>query len=284
MKHPVSVGLIQIGTDPYESDKNRQLTIDAANDAFSQGADIVVLPEMVVPGYVADARRLASIAEDLTGPTVEAWTEIARTNDGYVCGGFCERDGQALYNTAVVCGPEGLLLHYRKLHPFADEKLAFRPGNLGLPVAHTRFGTIGVCVCYDLRFVEVVRAMALKGAGMILVPTAWLPGFDKEKWDERGMCPQAQGALHQANLSQVFIACASQVGTHGGLEFLGSSVVADPYGKLAAGPLGHDGNETRIVEVDMALAEVSKSRSPLIAPRADRRTDVYGISIDGRIL
>jgi N-carbamoylputrescine amidase len=283
MRHPVSIALVQIGTEPYEVEKNRALTLDSAKEAFGSGADFVVLPEMVVPGYVADARRLFPLAEPIEGPTVEAWTELAREAGGYICGGFCEREGEALHNTAVLVGPEGLLLHYRKLHRFENEKVAFRPGDKGLPVAHTRFGTVGICVCYDLRFVEVVRALALKGAGLILVPTAWLPGFDQEKWDDKGMCPQAYGAIFQSNLNQVFIACASQAGVHGGLEFLGSSILADPYGKLVGGPLSGD-NEVEVVEIDTGLAELARVRSPLIAPRADRRTDVYGIAIDGRVL
>lgn len=284
MKHPVRVGLVQIGTEPYEVEKNRSLTLDRSREAFDRGADIVVLPEMVVPGYVADARRLAPLAESIDGPTVTAWTKLAREHSGYICGGFCERAGEGLHNTAVVVGPEGLLLHYRKLHRFENEKVAFRPGDLGLPVAHTRFGTIGVCVCYDLRFVEVTRALALKGANLILVPTAWLPGFDQERWDEKGMCPQAYGALFQSNLNQVFIACASQAGSHGGLDYLGSSIIADPYGKLACGPLSGSNDEVVVTEIDMGVAELSRVRSPLIAPRADRRTDVYGIAIDGEIL
>jgi N-carbamoylputrescine amidase len=247
MRHPVSIALVQIGTEPYEVEKNRTLTLDSAKEAFESGADFVVFPEMVVPGYVADARRLFSLAEPIDGPTVRSWTALAQEAGGYVCGGFCEREDEALHNTAVLVGPEGLLLHYRKLHRFENEKVAFRPGDKGLPVAHTRFGTVGICVCYDLRFLEVVRALALKGAGLILVPTAW------------------------------------QAGVHGGLEFLGSSILADPYGKLVGGPLSGD-NEVEVVEIDMGLAELARVRSPLIAPRADRRTDVYGIAIDGRVL
>lgn len=284
MRHPVALGLVQMGTEPFEPEKNLARTLQAAREAFDKGADIVVLPEMVIPGYVADARRLAPIAEPIDGPTVSAWTQLASERDGYICGGLCERDGEGLHNTAVVVGPEGLVLHYRKLHRFEDEKVAFRPGDKGLPVAHTRYGTIGVCVCYDLRFVEVVRALSLKGASLILVPTAWLPGFDQEKWDDKGMCPQAHGALFQSNLNQVFIACASQAGIHGGLEFLGSSIVADPYGKPACGPLPAGSDEVAVVEVDIADAQLAQVRSPLIAPRADRRTDVYGIAVDGDVL
>lgn len=284
MEHPLSIGVVQLGTEPFEVAKNRRVTLEASARAFERGAGIVVLPEMILQGYVADAERLAPISETIPGPTTEAWGQLAAQHGGYICGGLCERDGEDLYNSAVLVGASGVELHYRKLHLFGDEKTAFSQGNLGLPVATTAFGTVGICVCYDLRFVEVVRAMALKGAELILVPTAWLPGFDQQRWDAEGMCPQAHGALFQANLSQCFIVCASQVGTHGGLEFLGSSVVADPYGKKILGPLATDHDEVEILEVDLEEAKLAQVRSSLISPRADRRTDVYGIAIDGDIL
>ena len=82
----------------------------------------------------------------------------------------------------------------------------------------------------------------------------------------------------QANLSQVFIACASQAGRHGDLDFLGSSCLADPYGKLAAGPLPGSEDALKVTEIDIGSSKKAQVRSPLIAPRADRRTDVYGIS------
>jgi N-carbamoylputrescine amidase len=284
MRHGVRVGLVQLGTEPFEVAKNRAATLEAAESAFIEGADLVVLPEMAVHGYSADARALAPIAETVDGPTTSEWRRVAEKHDGYLAGGLCERDGDALYNSAVVVGPSGVLLHYRKAHLFADEKVAFRPGGLGFPVAHTRVGTIGLCVCYDLRFVEVARILALRGADLICVPTAWLPGFDNERWDERGFCPQAHGALLQANLNQTFIACASQAGIHGGSEFLGSSLVADPYGKVAVGPLSGYEDEVVVIEIDIAAAKRAQVRGPLIAPRADRRKDVYGLWTEGEIL
>lgn len=280
----VSIGLAQISGEPLAVEENRDLTVRSSVDAFEQGADIVILPEMIVHGYVSDWKALWSIAEPVDGPTVQAWTDIAARYDGYVVGGFCERDGQALFNSAVAVGPEGVILHYRKVHLFDQEKAAFRAGNLGFPVAPTRFGNIGICVCYDLRFVEVVRILALQGADLICVPTAWLPGFDEERWDDKGMCPQARGAVLQANLSQVFIACASQAGQHGELDFLGSSCLADPYGKLAAGPLSGTADEVKVTEVDIAAAKYAQVRSPLIAPRADRRTDIYRLDYGDRRL
>jgi predicted amidohydrolase len=280
-KSAVSVGLVQICAKPFDVDANRDLAAKSAAVAFDQGADIVILPEMVVQGYVVDPSRLLSLAESVNGPTVKAFTRVAADAGGYVVGGFCERDGDDLYNSAVAVGPEGTILHYRKAHLFAKEKTAFRPGNLGFPVVPTRFGMIGVCICYDLRFVEVVRIMALRGADLICVPTAWLPGFDAERWDRRGMCPQAWGAVHQANLSQVFIACASQAGNNGEFDFLGSSCLVDPFGRLIAGPLPGSEDVIEVTEIDIEATSRARVRDDMITPREDRRTDIYGVVYEG---
>jgi N-carbamoylputrescine amidase len=276
---PVRLALAQISGEPYAIEENRGLSLRAAREAFERGARFVVLPELIVSGYVSDRDRLMPLAELVDGPTVQAWTAVAAEYGGYLAGGFCERDGDALFNTAVVVGPEGLLLHYRKLHLFAGEKDAFVPGDLGLPVASTAFGVVGLCICYDLRFIETVRILALEGAQLILVPTAWVSGFDQERWDERGMCPQAHGAVLQANLDQVFIACASQAGRLDELELLGSSVLADPRGRVILGPLPKDEAEIAVAEIDLAAAIEAQRRSDAIRPREDRRTDVYRLLV-----
>lgn len=279
MKRPLAVGLAQITGRPYAAEANRELSLTSAREAFERGAQLVVLPELIVPGYVSDRERLLEIAEPLGGPTVKAWRWLAAGAGGWIAGGFCERDGGRLYNTAVLVGPRGVALHYRKLHLFRTEKRAFEPGDLGLPVANLPFGCVGLCVCYDLRFVETVRILALSGAEVICVPTAWVTGFDRDRWDERGLAPQAQGALLQANLSQVFIACASQVGRSEELEFLGSSIVADPLGKLAAGPLPGTEPALEVASIDLAAVEEAQVRDPLIRPREERRSDVYDVRL-----
>lgn len=283
MNHPVTIGLAQISGEPFDVEANRDLCRRTIVDAFERGADIVVLPELIIPGYVADAAQLFPIAEATDGPTVTEWTELARAGGGYVVGGFAERDGESLYNSAVAVGPEGLIGHYRKAHLFADEKIAFSPGDLGFPVFRTRFGTIGICVCYDLRFVEVVRLMALKGADLICVPTAWLPGYDQQRWDDDGMSPQGRGAELQANLNQVFIACASQAGVHGQCDFLGSSLLVDPFGARLVGPLSGTDDELVVATFDIGAAKRAQVRGELIAPRADRRTDLYAIAAEDRL-
>jgi predicted amidohydrolase len=243
-----------------------------------------VLPELIVGGYRLDREHQASCAQSIDGPAVRAWQELAAESGGCIAGGFAERDGDDIYNTAVVVGPEGVCLHYRKLHLFRAEREVFSPGNLGLPVASTPVGRIGLCVCYDLRFVETLRILALKDAQLACVPTAWVPGFDDQWWDADGMCPQAGAALVQANLNQVFVACASQAGPVGDLTFLGSSVLAGPDGACLAGPLPRDEAATQIVDVEINSAEASRERASDIRPRAERRRDVYTISVDGMTL
>jgi predicted amidohydrolase len=276
---PLAVALTQITGRPYAAAENRALSVASAREAFERGAQLVILPELIVPGYAADRERLEEVAESLDGPSVNAWRDLAAEAGGFVAGGFCERDDGRLFNTALIVGPDGVALHYRKLHPFRTEKHAFEPGDLGLPVAELPFGTVGLCVCYDLRFVETVRILALSGAELICVPTAWVTGFDKERWDDRGLAPQAHGALLQANLSQVFIACASQAGSTAEFEFLGSSIIGDPFGKLAAGPLSGAEEALEVATIDLAAAEEAQRRDPLIRPREDRRTDVYDLSL-----
>lgn len=284
MARLVSVALCQVTGEPYRPDVNRPLYVQAIREAFAQGASLVLLPEMISSGYGDDRDQLRKVAEPLDGPTVSTWQTLAAEYGGYVAGGFCEVDGESLFNSAVVVGPNGVELHYRKLHLFSGEKRVFSDGDLGLPVADLSFGRVGLCVCYDLRFVEVVRALALQGAELILVPTAWLVGFDEVKWLANGLAPQAQGAVLQANLSQVFVACASQAEDRGALEFLGSSCLVGPNGDLKSGPLSGTEDELAVIEIDLDDCQRAQHRSDLITPRADRRTDVYGIRLDKEIL
>jgi predicted amidohydrolase len=279
----LTLGIAQI-TSREGADENRLLTLDAAATLFERGAQLVVLPELIVPAYRLDAAFQAAAAEPLDGPTIRAWHQLARSAGGYLAGGLCERDGERLYNTAVLVGPEGVLLHYRKLHTFAGEKQIFTPGDRGLPVAELTFGVVGLCVCYDLRFVETARILALRGAELICVPTAWVPGFDQQRWDGEGFAPQARGAQLQANLDQVYIACASQAGEVWEQGFLGSSIVCDPYGQVLVGPLPPDRDELAVATVDLEQVSRAHNRGLLIDPLADRRSDVYGLAVEGSVL
>lgn len=129
-----------------------------------------------------------------------------------------------------------------------------------------------------------MRLLVLQGADLICVPTAWLPGFDTQHWDSEGMSPQGRGAEVQANLNQVFIAAASQVGKVGDHTFLGTSILIDPHGQRAIGPMSGTEEEVGVAPIDLATARRAQERGEMITPRADRRTDIYGITVGSRVL
>jgi predicted amidohydrolase len=278
----VAVGLVQLAPVPGKPADNLARAYAAAAAAFGEGADLVVLPELAIPGYVTDPHRARRLAEPAAGPTAQAFQQLARAYRGTVAVGIAERAGDGRpYNSVIVVDGSGLVSVYRKLHLFDQEKHAYAPGDAGLPVLPLRWGTMGVCICYDVRFVEVLRLLSLRGAQLVVAPAAWVSGFDSVSHDEHGMSPQAQSVLLQANLDQVAVAAVSQAGTGPGLTFLGGSVLADGYGSLLAGPLSVTGPETRIAELDLAGVERAQRRSELITPRLDRRDDVYALAYGG---
>ncbi|WP_315927613.1 nitrilase-related carbon-nitrogen hydrolase [Mesorhizobium sp. SP-1A] len=278
------VAAAQFTAEPGRCDENRTRTLRLVEEAAGRGANLVVLPELAVSGYTLRGEILFAAAEPLDGPTLRAWTDAAQKHSLLIAGGFCEVEGDRLFNSAVLVGPQGMLLHYRKLHLFDREKLVFARGDKGLEVVDTSIGRIGMCVCYDLRFVEVMRALALAGADIVAVPTAWVGGFDKVPRDGDGLIGQARGAIVQANLNQTYVVCASQGGSADEINFLGSSLICDPYGALLAGPASDDIEETIIAPIDIANVQKAQLRSDLIRPRADRRTDVYGLKLGDRNL
>src|SRR5258707_941033 len=177
MSRPLTVALGQLrwSGDPA---RNVDQGLAMAAKGFAGGADIVVLPELAAPGSTVDPLRLAESAQTLNGPAVKAWQRAAAVGGGYIIGGLCERDGERLFDSAVLVSGDGVLARYRKAHLFAGEKNVFAPGDTGFPVVSTPYGTFGLCICYDLRFVEVLRILALQGAELVAVPSAWVSGFD----------------------------------------------------------------------------------------------------------
>jgi predicted amidohydrolase len=270
------IAIAQLELHPGALDENRERLLEAIRAAAAREADLVVLPELASSGYRFEGWREARAAsEPIPGPTTELWRAEASSAECYVVGGICERAGESIYNTVAVVGPAGVLAIYRKLHLFADERILFEPGNVGLPVISLPFARLGMLVCYDLRFPEALRIVSLQGADLVAIPTAWAPGFDRTPPPD-GVIDQVRAAMVQANLDQVFIAAASRVGADGDLPFLGSSVIVDPHGRLVYGPAPRDEEVIEVVELDLAEARRAKVRDPLITPLADRRTDVYG--------
>jgi len=277
VSRPLTVALCQLrwSGDPA---RNLDQGLAMAAEGFAGGADIVVLPELAVPGYTVDPLVLAESAQTLNGPAVKAWQRAAAVGGGCVIGGLCERDGERLFDSAVMVSADGVLAYYRKAHLFAGEKNVFAPGDVGFPVVSTPYGLFGLCICYDLRFVEVLRILALQGAELVLVPSAWVSGFDRGTPAAAAVPGQVTGLLVQANLNQVFVVAASFAGPGPGAPFLGCSTAASPYGDAVAGPLPADAEQVAFAHIDLDWVAEAGRRTPLVTPRKDRRRDLYAVT------
>ncbi len=276
------VSAVQFGAVAGDPDANRLAIAAAIRAEAAAGAKLIVLPELAVSGYHLDEPALRAAAEPAEGPTAALLRGLAAETDATLVCGFCEKEAGRIYNSAMLVTPAGALTLYRKLHLFDGEKEVFTPGDKGLVVAETPVGQVGVCVCYDLRFVEVARGLALLGADLLAVPTAWVGGFDKAPRDEGGFIGQARGAVVQANLNQLPMVCASQSGREGNIRFLGSSLIVDAWGACLAGPMGEDESGAARAVLDLGQIRAARRRSDRIRPREDRRVDVYSLNVNGR--
>ncbi len=273
-----SVALEQLRLAPGQVEANVDHALDRCAAAFRAGADVVVLPELTTSGYVTDPQVVSRCAEPVDGRSVHRFADVAREHGGLVAVGLCESADGVAFNSVLVLDGDGPVLHYRKLHLFDAERDAYQPGDLGLPVAQTEHGVLGVCICYDLRFVEVLRSLSLRGVDLVLAPAAWVAGFDRSVPAE-GLSGQAHSVVVQANLDQVAVVAVSQVSPDGetGPRMLGGSVAVDAFGSLLAGPLSRNAPDSAIAEVDVALGRSARVRGERIRPREDRRVDVYGV-------
>lgn len=270
--------LEQVDAVPGAVAENTALVVDRSRAALAAGADVVVLPELVQSGYLTRRDLAEAHAERVDGPFVDSLSRVARdSGGGLIVAGMCERDGDAIYNSVVIVGAEGLVHTYRKTHLFDLEREVFAQGD-DLPIIETTFGRIGICVCYDLRFVEVLRSLALRGADVVVAPAAWVGGFDAQIAAE-GLTPHGQGVAVQANLNQVAVVAVSQVSSEArdGLRTLGGSVAVDAYGEIVSGPLSRSTAESGRAVIDIQAGREAQVRSPRIRPRQDRRTDLYSV-------
>ena len=238
-----------------------------------------MLPELASSGYVfANEDEAAASAEPLDGPFVTALQAACVQSGCVVVAGLNELDGTHRYNSAVIVGRDGLLGVYRKVHLFNDEKTWFVPGD-ELVVAETAAGTVGVVICYDLRFPEAARALALAGAEIIAVPTNWVASFKRTVWDDRGYVQANYLAMATAGQSGVVLACADRVGVERDVRFIGASIIAGPDGWPVAGPASRDAEELLIADVDLDQNEQMRLSTPRNHLITDRRPDAYKVRV-----
>lgn len=271
------VAVIQMEADPASKVWAIERSLGFIRSAVAEGARLVVLPELAASRYLlSDLAEVQSVAEPATGgEALNAWCHAARVHDIYVVAGFAERDAAGgLYNSAAVIGPQGVLGVYRKLHLFDWERHVFTPGDRGLPVFDLPWCRIGVLICYDLRFVEAVRLLALKGIDLLCVPTTWTDLYKRHPWDERGWCQANYLAMAHAYTNRIYVACANRCGQEGHVRYLGCSLIVSPHGRALAGPASPNREVVLWADIDPNQAR-DKSLGPEGNLWTDRRADTY---------
>jgi N-carbamoylputrescine amidase len=257
---------------------------DRIREAAAAGASIVCLPELFLGPYFCQREDAAlfDLAEPIPGPSTEHLSKVAKEAQTAVVASLFEKRAAGLFhNTVVVVDADGAMLgRYRKMHipddPLYFEKYYFTPGDLGWQVFATKAARVGTLICWDQWYPEAARLTALRGAELIVYPTAigWHPAEKAEFGEQqRSAWETAQRAHAIAN--GVFVAAVNRVGhegaADGGLEFWGRSFVCDPFGVvLARGSVDKD--ELLIAECDRRRIEDVRRNWPFLR---DRRIDAY---------
>jgi N-carbamoylputrescine amidase len=266
--------------------ENMKKTLALAAKAAKQGAQIICTQELFRSQYFCQCEDhdYFKLAESIPGPTTEAFQKLARKHSVVVIASIFEKRGSGVYhNTAAVIDANGSLLGiYRKMHipddPLYYEKFYFTPGDLGFRAWATRYGKLGVLVCWDQWYPEGARLTAMQGAEILFYPTAigWHP---KEKAEfgenQHGAWELIQRSHAVAN--GCFVAVPNRVGLErpiggDGIEFWGQSFVAGTSGQILA-KASIDKEEILIVPVDLAKVDVTRTHWPFLR---DRRIDAYG--------
>ena len=280
----VQVALIQqsVGLDP---DANLDATVDRVHEAAKRGAQIVCTQELFRSQYFCQTEDHAKfeLAEPIPGPSTQALAAAAKEHGIVVVGSLFERRAPGLYhNTAVILDADGELRGmYRKMHipddPLFYEKFYFTPGDLGFRAFDTKYGRIGVLICWDQWYPEGARLTALQGAQILFYPTAigWHPSEKTEFGEAQHSSWETMQRAHAIS-NGVFVAAPNRIGHEGdsksGIEFWGQSFICDPAGTIMAKG-STDKEEIVMAECEFARIDVQRTHWPFLR---DRRIDAYG--------
>jgi N-carbamoylputrescine amidase len=279
----VKVGLIQASCE-RNPDDNLERAISLVRAASSKGAQIICLPELFKFLYFCQTEEHInfSLAEEVPGPTTARLSELAAELEAVLIVPLFERRAPGVYhNSAALIDADGSYLgKYRKMHipddPLYHEKFYFTPGDLGFRAWDTRYGRIGVLVCWDQWYPEAARLTALSGAQILFYPTAigWHPSEKAEYGESQYSAWQTIQRSH-AIANGVFVAAANRVGHEGpepgGIEFWGGSFVCDPSGTVLD-CASHDANQILVVPCDLQSIDITRTHWPFLR---DRRLEAY---------
>ncbi len=254
-------GVIQFDVECGKIEANLAKISAYLESLASENVSLAVLPELFSCSF--DNENLKEHA-GATQNIIETLSAFSLKYKMAIAGTLPELEGDRVFNTMVFIDTDGKIKgKYRKLHLFrlTGEHLYYTAGN-GIVTVDSTLGRIGLMICYDLRFPELARALFLKGAELIVISAQW-PEPRKEHWE----------ALIRARAieNQLFMVCSNRTGTEAGLTFPGTSMIADPMGRI----LAHAGSHDACVFSQIDPLTVKDIRT-LIPCMADRRPEVYG--------
>lgn len=285
-KRKYKVSVIQLNLNDV-AENNLKKCISWVRDAASQGAEVILLPELYSSHYFCQSEDVDNfaLAEPLYSTSFIAFSELAKELGVVIIVPFFEKRMAGIYhNSAYIIDTDGTEAGlYRKMHipddPHFYEKFYFTPGDLGFQAIETKKGTVGTLICWDQWYPEAARITALKGAEVLFYPTAigWHPK-EKEQYGENQYGAWMNVMKGHAVANGVFVAAANRIGLEKyidgteGIQFWGASFIAGPQGEILA-QASHDKEEILIAEVDLDLQENVRQNWPFFR---DRRIDAFG--------
>jgi len=256
-----------------DREANRRRGLEAVEAAAWAGARLIAFAELAFdPFYPQDqaTEELLQRAEPVPGPTTDRFAAAARDLGVALVLNVFERDGDRTFDTSPVIDADGTLLGKTRMVHITEyacfhEQGYYAPGDSGVPVYDTRFGRIGVAICYDRHYPEYMRALALRGAQAVFVPQAGAV----DEWPEGLYEAEMRVAAFQ---NGYFAALCNRVGTEPRLTFAGESFVCDPTGRVVA-RAGRETEEILHCDLDLDMVENSHARRLFLR---DRRPELYG--------
>lgn len=285
MSDKIITGLIQTSCSE-DKRENIEKTLDFARRAAKAGANIICTQELFATQYFcqSEEHKYFELAEPIDGQTTKLFQKFSKANKVVSIISIFEKRANGVYhNTAVVIDADGEVLgFYRKMHipddPLYYEKFYFTPGDTGFKTWKTKFGKIGVLICWDQWYPEAARLTAIKGADIIFYPTAigWHPSEKAQVGDDQLNAWQTIQRAH-AIANGCYVAACNRIGHErpaggDGIEFWGQSFICDPFGRILK-QASHDKEEIVIAEVDLKKVDETRTHWPFFR---DRRIDFYG--------
>jgi predicted amidohydrolase len=259
MKEKIKLALAQISSKREDKDKNLQKMERLTYKARDQAVDLVIFPELCLSGYVV-RDQFYELAETIPGPTIERIEDLTKKTGTHIIFGMPElsvKTQATVFNTAVLIGPQGFIGKYHKMylptHSVFEEKRYFRPGYE--PAAfQTNLGKIGLCICYDIFFPEVVRLTRLKGAQLIVCISA-SPAVRRSYFEIL--------ACARALENTAYLAYVNLAGVQDGLQFWGGSRLVSPNGDVLA-KAKYDEEDFVTCEVDFSDLRTAETFIPTL--------------------